>query len=381
MSSTSEQTSTKQLKKHPKVILVGPTHPYRGGIAQYNDALEMALRKVADVSVVTFKKLYPALLYPGKSDKVAKLSESERIGTQFILSATSPLSWYRAFRTIRQESPDVVIIAWWTFFWQPVLGYVAWRLKSSGIKVVFLCHNVVDHEANWVKQFISKSALRACGSYITHSADESAKLQAINPDALILRRPHPIYTHFPPPTTKSKKRAKLDLLYFGLIRPYKGVNILLEAMSKLDNSVHLTVVGEVWGSKNEQKLLNQIRKSGASIDYNFSYVDDQLAANYFANADAVILPYLSATGSGVVTLAYNYGKPVIASNVSGLADVVIDNQTGWLFSPVDAETLAQTIRNISRNDALSKKAHIRKYCEDNSWDNMASKILEKFVEG
>lgn len=368
------------LRTRPKIVLVGPTYPYRGGIAQYNDALAVALRKVAKVSVVSFKKLYPGFLYPGKTDKVDSPNKARDPDTQFILSATSPLSWERTVRAIQQEKADIAIIAWWTFFWQPALGYIARRLRREGVKVIFLCHNVVDHEANWVKRLVSRTALKTSQSFITHSVAESAKILDINPGAQILRRPHPIYTHFPSPTITPKKQGKLNLLYFGLIRPYKGVETLIDAMSVLSRDIHLTIVGEVWGDKNEHKLLEQISKSEANIDTDLSFVSDQQAANYFTNADAVVLPYLSATGSGVVTLAYNYGKPVIASRVSGLTDVVIDNQTGWLFSPIDAETLARTIQSITRKSASSKKAAIKKYCEENSWDNMASQILKEFVE-
>jgi glycosyltransferase involved in cell wall biosynthesis len=363
-----------------KISIIGPVHPYRGGIAQYTEALTKALKKKCEVYSISFKKLYPEILYPGKSDKVAPLSEAKVKNVDYILSATSPRSWSQAVKKIDSMDCDAAIIMWWTFFWQPALGYIAWRLKKKGIKVIYLCHNVTDHEENFIKRQISKMAIKVADGYILHSYEEAGKLKKIKPRANILRRVHPIYTHFPTPDRRLKKRGRLDVLYFGLIRPYKGVNVLVDAMGKLnDPKVHLSIVGEVWGAKNKEELIESIAKSkNASIDYNFEYVSEELAAEYFDRADVVVLPYLSATGSGVVTLAYHYGKPVIATAVGGLPDVVVDGKTGWLISPKAPVELARTIAGIDRKDAQAMRPHIKAYCQENSWDNMAKEV-RKFL--
>lgn len=370
-----------QKQNKQKFAVIGPIYPYRGGIAQYTEELTKALEKKCEVYSVSFKKLYPKILYPGKSDKVASLNETKRKNVDYILSATSPRSWNQAVKKIASSECDAVIIMWWTFFWQPALGIIAWRLKKKGIKVIYLCHNVTDHEENFIKRQISKLAIRVADGYILHSNEENDKLKKIKPQANILIRVHPIYTHFPKPDKDIKKRGRLEVLYFGLIRPYKGLSVLIDAMGKLnDPQVHLSIVGEVWGAKDKEEFIDSIKKSkNASIDYNFEYVSEGQAAEYFDRADVVVLPYLSATGSGVITLAYHYGKPVIATAVGGLRDVVIDGKTGWLIKPKSPDELAQTIAGVSRKDVQKMRPSINNYCQENSWDNMAKEII-KFVD-
>jgi glycosyltransferase involved in cell wall biosynthesis len=370
--------------KKPKIALVGPIHPYRGGIAQYTGELAKAFSKYVDTRVYSFSKLYPGFLYPGKSDKVVAIDEVKSKNTDYSISVYSPRSWSKTASRIHKDGYDVAIIVWWTFFWQPMLGFIAWRLKRKGVKVIYLCHNITDHEENWAKKQISKKAIGIADGYILHSYEEASKLKKLKPNANILRRVHPIYIHFPKPAKKLKKQGKLEILYFGLIRPYKGVDVLLSAMEKLnDKEVYLTIIGEVWGDKNRENLVERIKElkdSGINIDYKFEYVDEKEAANHFAHTDVVVLPYLSATGSGVVTLAYNYGKPVIASAVGGLSDVVIDDQTGWLISSKAPDELARTIAKADRDKVEEMAPSIRKFCKENSWENMAKEII-KFSSG
>ncbi len=368
--------------KKTKISIIGPVYPYRGGIAQYTEALTKALSKKAEVYPVSFKRLYPKSLYPGKSDKVAPLEKSKKENVDYILDATSLKSWNQAIKKIADRKCDVAIITWWTFVWQPALGYIAWRLKKKGIKVIYLCHNVMDHEENWLKKQVSRKGISIADGYIVHSGEEAKQIKLFKPSAKIMRRPHPIFTHFPKPSGKLKKRGKLELLYFGLIRPYKGVDVLIDAIKKLnDPEVHLTIVGEVWGDKNKEKLTNQLKQYGQdNIEHNFEYVDEKEAAEYFDRADVVVLPYLSATGSGVVTLAYYYGKPVLATAVGGLPDVVSNGETGRLVRPGNAVELAKTIARIDRNQVKKMQPNIKKFCSENTWDNMASEIYD-FISG
>lgn len=362
-----------------RITLLGPSHPYRGGIAQYTDSLYLALKKRADVDIVSFKRLYPAILYPGKSDKVEGVSEIKEKNQRFILDFLSVLSWNQAIREIQKNKPDAVIIAWWTFIWQPALGYIAWRLRKKNIKVIYLCHNVTDHEESWVKRKISSATIRIANGYIIHSQDEAKKLLQIKPSAKILARAHPIYTHFPEPNKALTKRGRLDLLYFGLIRPYKGVDVLIEAMDKLnDKDVHLSIVGEVWGKDEKASLIKDIKSSPTNIDFDFRYINEQEAANYFSRADAIVLPYKSATGSGVVTLAYHYLKPVVATKVGGLKDVVLDGKTGWLVDPDSPSKLASVLQKLSREKVKGREKYIKEYCKENSWGEMA-KSIDNFI--
>ncbi len=206
------------------------------------------------------------------------------------------------------------------------------------------------------------------------SSEQVEFIKELRPEAPILKRIHPIYAQFPAPDKKLAKRGKLELLFFGFIRPYKGLDILLEALDLLgDDDIHLTIVGEQWGKPDE---LNEAIDRMENVEAHLEYVSDQEAANYFARADVVVLPYRAATGSGVVTLAYNYGKPVLATNVGGLKDAVADAKTGWLVEPDSPRALADRIKKIKRKDLAGMKPAIKKFCKDNSWDAMADAIRE-----
>lgn len=365
------------MSKNNKIVIISPVHPYRGGIAQYTEALVGGFDDSIDVSIISFKRLYPSFLYPGKSDKVANVNESPYQKTEYILDFLSPFSWLKAVRVIKHKNPEIVIIAWWTFVWQPTLAFISWILQRSGIKTILLCHNVVDHESSRLKKLISRICLKSASGYIAHTKSESKKIKSIVPGADILLRPHPIYTHFPKPKGKLKKRGKLELLFFGFIRPYKGLDVLLDAMEQLnDEDIYLTIVGEVWSEQKElEERINQLVKNDIKVEYNFHYVSDEEAAEYFGRADVVVLPYLSATGSGVVTLAYNYGKPVLVTKVGGLKDVVADSSTGWLLPAGSTNSLTEKIREVRRTEIVNMKGAIKRYCKENSWDTQALEIV------
>lgn len=352
----------------PRVAVIGPVAPYRGGIAQYTTEICKVLAGEVDLSIYSFDKQYPGWLYPGESD--VEKGTKRRKDVNYTLRALSPISWRNTAKQIA-ENHDAVIINWWTLFWQPAFAYMARVLKKKGVKVIFLCHNIGDHGDTGLKAKLSDFLLKQADAYIVHTAQEKNHVGAVKENAETLLRPHPIYTHFPKAKKKLPRDADLELLFFGFIRPYKGLGTLIDALTQTKNNVHLRIVGEVW--KNKDELMEKIKNSGANIDYTFSYVNDTAAANYFEACDVVILPYLSATGSGVATLAYNYNKPIIASNVGGLTDTVSD-KTGWLVAPGNATELAKMIDSITRSEANSKKNAIQDYCKENSWKRMAEEV-------
>ncbi len=357
-----------------KLALVGPVYPYRGGIAQYTGQLQTALAGHCDVHVFSFKRLYPDWLYPGTSDKEPGAKGKTLPGVRYTIDIYSPLSLRRTADDIVRAGCTVAVLTWWTLIWQPGLAYLARRLRKKGVKVVLLCHNVADHDAHGLKQRVSKALLKQADAYITHATEAADTLRAVRPDAPVLQRPHPIYGQFPAPNEHLEQRGRLELLFFGLIRPYKGLDVLIKALAKLhDEEVYLTVAGEAWG---ELAVLQQnIAVSGApNVELHLEYIPDAEAANYFARADVVVLPYRSATGSGVLTVAYHYGKPVLATRVGGLPDSVVDGKTGWLVEPESADALAEAIAHIHRADVPKMEHAIAAFCADNSWDAMAAYI-------
>ena len=360
-----------------RLAVVGPVWPYRGGIAHYATRLNRALRDlVGALGQVSFHRQYPAWLYPGNGDTEPGAGGGRDPDVDYVLDPLSPASWWRALSLIRARRCEVVIFHWWTLFWAPVFALMATVLRRRKVRVVFLCHNLADHDARGLKVRISNWLVSRADAYIVHSAEQAAALAALRPDAPVLQRLHPIYDRFPAPASELPPRGRLEVLFFGFIRPYKGLPVLLEALHLLDDpDVFVTIVGESWDPEEQRRLEAAHDRTRTRLESRLEYVDDATAAAYFARADVVVLPYLNATGSGVVALAYHYGKPVIASAVGGLKDAVVPGATGWLVEPGSAQVLCDTLRGLDRSSAMAMKEGIASFVEENSWEAFAGHVV------
>lgn len=360
-----------------KVIVLGPVTPYRGGIAHHTTQLANALAGLSEVAVISFARLYPGWLYPGKFQK--EKSHLKLIPpAEFLLDSINPLAWHKTIKRISAQRPDSVIIPWWTFFLAPCLLYVANRIGKLGIPVVFFCHNVVDHEASLWKRLLAKMVLYQGASFVVQTREEESGLRDLLGEIDVMYHPHPVYDQFPPAQGLLKRRARMELLFYGFIRPYKGLDMLLEAMSGLEDlDVRLSVVGEPWG-KEAVDWERRIHEQGIGdvVEFVPRYVSEEESAEYFARADAIVLPYRSATGTGVVAAAYHYRKPVIASNVGGLRDVVIDGETGILVEPATAERLRVAIRKFAAEGIPGATENIGKAISGMTWEHLAGQILQ-----
>lgn len=280
----------------------------------------------------------------------------------------------------RAFHPHFVIIPWWTFFLGPLFAYLAWSLRRSGIDVVFFCHNVLDHEdARW-KRVLTKLVLRQGRRFLVHTRVEEARLKRLFPGAHVAVHPHPIYDQFPKPKRQLPRRAALELLFFGFVRPYKGLDILIESMGLLrGQDVFLTVAGEFWqGEADTRKRIAELGIDN-QIEIIARYISDEDTADLFGRADAVVVPYRTATGSGVIPIAYNYNKPVIATRVGGLSDVVREGETGWLIRPQSVEELAERIGSLIDNRPVQVKFHIEQLKRELSWERLSQCTLDHGV--
>ncbi len=364
-----------------RVVVIGPVPPFRGGIAQHTAMLGRALSEVAETMIVSFARQYPSWLFPGASDRDPDAAPLEDPTPHFTIDTLNPLTWRKAIREIAAYAPDLVVIPWWTFFLAPCFYYLAGACRRRGWHVRFFCHNVVDHEAAWWKLALARFVLTKGSSYVTHTRPDAANLRRMVPAAEVFVHPHPIYDQFPPSSRRLPRRAARELLFFGLVRPYKGLDVLIEAMGRLKGEdVALSVVGEFWDGRDEAG--KRIRELGLDdrIELVPRYVSDAEAADYFARADAVVLPYRNATGSGVVALAFHYDKPVIASRVGGLADVVVDGSSGYLVPPGDPEALAAAIRRLNQADLDGMGRAISALKGTLSWAHLARTIVRHHPE-
>lgn len=359
-----------------RLALIGPVLPYRGGIAQYTTELHRALASRCHLQTISFRRQYPAWLYPGQTDREPGQEDVWLSGVDYKLDAINPWTWISTARMSAASDFDFVLMDWWTLFWAPGFALIARILRRHKIPVLFICHNLADHDGGRMKKFLGFHLLSQADAFLVHSEEQAAKLRGLWPGKRILIHPHPTYDRFPPATTPPMRRGRLELLFFGFIRPYKGLDVLIEALARLnDKDIFLTIVGEPWGTVDQ--LRSTIDQAGIpNVDLHLHYVDDAAAADFFAQADLVVLPYRSATGSGVAALAYHYDCPVLATTVGGLCDVVEEGRTGFLVDPESSEQIADVLKAIDRTRLQNMREHVRRYKSRFTWDSLADGIVQ-----
>lgn len=338
-----------------RFCLIGPTYPYRGGIAHYTTLLAQHLRAEHEVLLLSFSRQYPAWLFPGKSDR----DPSERplqTEAHYKLDPLNPLTWRRTLHQLREWQPNVVVVPWWHPYFAPVwagLGRGIRRVRPRP-RLLFICHNVRPHEQGRLSRWLLPNVLRwAIGrgdGYIVHSQADAAILRSYLPQAQVVVSPLPTYAALGGEATAELPvdlpADKPLLLFCGLVRPYKGLDVLLEAMALLKRPVHLLIAGEFWqgGQANYQAQIDRLGLANC-VTIIDDYLPDELLAACIDRANVVVLPYRSATQSAVVQTAFGRGKPVITTNVGGLAEAVEDGRTGLVVPPEEPKALAEAIEH------------------------------------
>lgn len=323
-----------------KVILLGPAFPLRGGIADFNEALAAGLQKEGhEVIIYSFNYQYPSFLFPGTS-QITDGNEPENLDIRPLLNSINPLSWYKTALSIISEKPDLVIIRYWIPFMAPALGTVAKKLRHKNIKVIALTDNVIPHEKRPGDNILTGYFLRNCDGFVTMSKAVFDELDIfINTTNKILL-PHPIYNIFGERLSKGEARKNIGIdnndkliLFFGFIRAYKGLNLLLDAMADQrirERGIKLLIAGEFYEDK--AGYLEKIKSLniGQSIILHTEFIDKNKVKDYFCSADIVVQPYLNATQSGITQIAYYFGRPMLVTNVGGLAEIVADKRVGYV---------------------------------------------------
>jgi glycosyltransferase involved in cell wall biosynthesis len=362
-----------------RLALIGPVPPFRGGIAQHTTMLHRTARCYSDLLTVSFTRQYPAWIFPGRGDRDPCCLDHHEEGVEYLIDSLDPFSWRRAADRVIAHHPRIVIIPWWTIYWVFCFRYLARRFRKAGITVLFLCHNVVDHESARWKAIMARQVLQQAHAFLVQSRKDEQILRYILPQAKIHRHPHPLYDQFPEAARELPRRANQELLFFGLVRPYKGLDLLIEALGMLPPTADffLTIAGEFWQGK--RAVLKRIEELSLrnKIEILDEYIPDQEVAGLFQRADMVVLPYRSATGSGVIPLAYHYDKPVIVTRVGGLPDAVTDRETGLIVEPENPRALAAAISGISREKLASMAVNIAAHKHRFSWEGLLQKIMSE----
>lgn len=338
-------------KEPLQVAMLAPIEPYRSGVAKHSTQVAIELNNRDDIAltVYSFKRLYPALLFPGTDDKDSASKAPEMLNCQYTLDTVNPLSWFELIKRLKSSNTKLVIIPAWTFFVAPCLGYITKQCQKHGIDVITIVHNAFDHEAGGIKNALMRYQLKQCKKFLVHNQSLANDIKHELPAAEIIISPHPIFDQYPNPTQQLEKRAPLELLFFGIIRDYKGLDILLDAAAELDGiDFKLTIVGECWGSWDKyQKQIDDLQLTD-KVETVIQYASDEEAANYFTRADVVVLPYRSMTGTGVIPLAYHFETPVICSDLPAFHEVVKDQETGVIAKGQSSKNIADAIKQFQQ---------------------------------
>lgn len=372
-----------------RVCLIGPAYPYRGGIAHYTTLLAREFSRNHDILVVNFTRLYPSFLFPGKT----QFDESGApidVPSERIVDSINPLTAVSAARRIARFSPDLVVFQWWHPFFAVAFAAIGFFLKRKwNGPILYLCHNVLPHESSLADRVLSRIGFAGADGFLVQSREDADRLRSILGPSLGGKRsdvhPHPIYDVFRTGTLeRDAARRTLGVsgrvaLFFGYIRPYKGVRVLLEAFAEAVKEIEMTllIVGEFYEERQPYDALIdelEIRDKLIIID---RYVPNEEVETYFEAADLVVLPYLSATQSGIVQVAYAFDTPVIVTAVGGLPDVVIDDKTGFVVPPGDPGALARAILAFFRqNRGTDMAAGVAEIKERFSWERCVEKLLQ-----
>lgn len=367
-----------------KIAILSCFYPYRGGISQFNACLYGELSKTHIVKAFNFKRQYPEFLFPGKTQYVTKDDEAVPVESVSLLDTANPFSYISTCRQIRSWEPDVLIVRYWMSYFAPSLGYITRRMRKH-CKVISILDNVVPHEQRFFDTPLTKYFLSGSDGSVTLCEAVSKDLLRLRPGAEFRVIQHPLYSHFGERIPRKEASSKLGLdperktiLFFGLIRLYKGLDILLEAFERLPEDYQLIIAGEPYGSFDRyQKIIDRIAKP-ERIHMSLKYIKDSEVSVFFSAADVAVLPYRSATQSGISSVAYHFEIPMIVTDVGGLKETVGDTETGIVAPECTPQAIMHEIVRFFANPHLKQSfiMNIRKEKERLSWKSFSEQLID-----
>ncbi|MBC7872516.1 MAG: glycosyltransferase [Ferruginibacter sp.] len=372
-----------------KIIIIGPAHPLRGGgLTTFNHRLAKEfIQQGHDCQIWSFSLQYPSFLFPGKS-QYSDEPAPEGIRIKPVINSVNPFNWIKTGNRLKKEKPDIIIVRFWLPFMGPALGTILRKVqKNKHTKIICLADNVIPHEKRMGDKPFTKYFLKSCDAFITMSEKVLGDLRLFQKTKPAKFVPHPLYDNFGDIISKTEARKHLSLpvdekiiLFFGFIRKYKGLDLLLEAMSILKNNqprdlqLKLLIAGEFYEDEKQYKEL--IDKLGIrdQLILRTGFIPGSEVKYYLCAADAVIQPYRNATQSGVTPLAYHFEKPMIVTNVGGLPALVPDGKAGLVTTP-DPAAIANSIRKFYQLGETSFIPHLRTEKQKYSWLAMVNSIF------
>ena len=366
-----------------KVIIIGPAHPYRGGIANFNNSLADAFFKNGDdIEILSFKLQYPSFLFPGKT-QFESSDPPKNIKIKSIINSINPFNWFNVAREINRKNPDFVIIRYWLPFMGPCLGSIA-RLLNKKIKILAITDNIIPHEKRFGDFFLTKYFVSSCDAFVTLSASVLEDLTQFTKSKNKKFTPHPIYDTFGEKVDKSVAKKNLELnindkylLFFGFVRKYKGLDLMLHAMSDQrikDLGVKLIVAGEFYDNIDFYlDLINEL-DIDSNVILKSDFIDERDVKNYFCASDMITQTYRTATQSGVTQIAYHFERPMLVTDVGGLAEIVPHKKVGYVTTQ-EPKIIADAIVDFyTNNRELDFEKNTKTEKLKFSWQNLIHTI-------
>ena len=359
--------------------------PFRGGISHFSSRLTQSLEKKNRVQAYTFKVQYPNWLFPGKSQYDLNQNTVFQNPVKRIVSTFSFPSYFAFIKNINKDQPSIFITNYWMTFFAPMMGFVARKINSS-TKRIAIVHNLIPHEKRFFDKAFNSYFLKSYDGFVALSQHVYNDLTNYVDKEKVILLPHPSYDQFGARINKQQARKELrideskkTLLFFGIIRHYKGLDLLIEAFGLLDDSYQLLIAGEIYGKDDQLIQAIQSNANAKRIYFRNEFVPDATIPIYFSAADFLILPYRSGTQSGVASIAHTYNLPVIATNTGGIAENLSINKGIIIESPVSS-CIVQAIELAFFQSHSEGEAAETEFASINSWDDFAD-LLVGFADG
>lgn len=376
-----------------KIVLVGPAYPYRGGNALFVAHTYEALKTHFDLNIYNYKLLYPSLLFPGTTQFDTSTQQVKRVPNKRLVNSINPFNWFAVAGKLKKENADLVIFDWWHPFFGFCHSIISCLIrKKYKNKILFITENVVSHEDNFIDRFLTRFGLRNASKFLTLSGIVEKDVQQYAEGKKVYRSELPIYDCYQQNKKINLQKTKEELgfnkdsivlLFFGYVRKYKGLDIIIEAFPKILSDIpeaRLLIVGEFYDKP--APYLELLKKLGVEDKAKVvnEFVPNEEVAKYYEVSDVVILPYRSATQSGILNVAYGFNKPVIVTDVGGLAEFVEEGKTGFVVKPDSPDAIVEGVKNlINIKNEVDFAGHINELNKKNRF-NQLPEVIKQIID-
>ena len=365
-----------------KIILLGTSWPYRGGLATFNERwAKQFVSEGHDVEIWTFTLQYPSFLFPGKTQYTNEPAP-EGIAIRRVLNSCNPFNWFRVACAIRKAAPDLLICCYWMSFFAPAYGLISRIAKKNGkTRCVALVHNMIPHEPNILDKLFAPCFVKSQDGFVALSESVVKDIDRLDKtNKPKTSSPHPIYDHYGERMAKKEACAALNLdnekeymLFFGLVRAYKGLDILLDAFGLIKDqlpNVQLIIAGEFYEDEEKYRARIAANKLQERVIVRNEFIPDGDLRKYFGAADLIVQPYKTATQSGVTQVAFHFEKPMLVTNVGGLGEIVHDHQMGYACAPEPQAIADDLVDYFEKKRQKTYTAYLQKEKTKYAWSNL-----------